>query len=78
MPLLAQGAHKTDPGIYFDSHGLIVQRDGDGGDTAQREGFVWFGKWIYKSVTGSDWPVRLPISYKETLDLLEVKPGDFC
>lgn len=78
VPLLAQGAHKTDPGIYFDSHGLIVQRDGDGGDTAQREGFVWFGKWIYNNVTGSEWPVALPIGYKQTLDLLEVKPGEFC
>lgn len=32
--------------FYIDHHGLIVQADGDGGDTAQREGFVWFGLWL--------------------------------
>lgn len=78
-PALAQARHSLDPGIFFDSHGLIVQRDGDGGDTAQREGFVWFGKWLFKFVTGSEWPVPLPIrTSKETFDLLEVKPGEFC
>jgi hypothetical protein len=70
-------AHTNDPGIYFDGHGLIVQRDGDGGDTAQREGFVWFGKWLYQHVVGSDWLVQLPINMSETLALLEARPGEY-
>ena len=77
-PLFAQTHHPTDPGVFFDAHGLIVQRDGDGGDTAQREGFAWFGKWLFKNLTGSEWPVSLPLPLKETFDLLEVKPGEFC
>jgi hypothetical protein len=34
------------PGILYDSDGLIVHRGCDGGDTAQREGWYWFGLWI--------------------------------
>jgi hypothetical protein len=37
-------APKPIDGIYFDRHGLIVQADGDGGDTAQREGMYWFAR----------------------------------
>lgn len=67
----------TDPGIYFDATGMIVQRDGDGGDTAQREGFAWFGRYAYQRATGRDWPVQLPLSLAATLDLLEGRPGEF-
>ena len=30
--------------IAFDRYGLIIQRDGDGGDTAAREGMYWLAK----------------------------------
>src|SRR5688572_23544138 len=34
--------------IYFDNaHDLIVHQDGNGGDTAQREGMYWLAKWFY-------------------------------
>ncbi len=55
---------KTDPHmlIHFDSHGLIVQADGDGGDTAQRIGMVFFR---YHDAQ----------AFERALDQLEVAPG---
>lgn len=71
--------HKSDPGIFFDQFGLIVQRDGDGGDTAQREGWVWFGNWIVENLVGLPAaPLPIPIDYPDSIDLLEVRPGEFC
>jgi hypothetical protein len=64
--------------IYFDQNGLIVQRNvnggnGDGGDTAQREGWAWFGKYIRenKLAVANPWQVSLPINLQQTLTLLE-------
>lgn len=48
--------------IQFDEHGLIVQADGDGGDTAQRTGMFYF---VYDD----------PASFARALDQLEVRPG---
>lgn len=31
---------------YWDKHGFPVQKDGDGGDTAQRVGMWYFGLWL--------------------------------
>jgi hypothetical protein len=69
----------TDPGIYFDSNGLVVQRDGDGGDTAQREGWAWFGIWLRTVNLKKSSPVVLPISFDATMNLLEDprRPGQF-
>jgi hypothetical protein len=34
--------------IHFDAHNLIVQANGDGADTAQREGMYWFARGMYR------------------------------
>ena len=57
----AAAAVPWDQEIHFDDDGLIVHDklpDGrwDGGDTAQREGFYWFGVWIRESVLHQPWP----------------------
>jgi hypothetical protein len=56
--------------IYFDDHGLIVQKDGDGGDTAQREGWVWFGIYL-RDYLRDPWHLKPPKPFSETMDLLE-------
>ncbi len=66
----------SDPELFFDNSGLIVQKDGDGGDTAQREGWVWFGKWYCAHIGMPS--LNLPISLERTIELLEVDhSGDF-
>src|SRR5687768_5582080 len=35
--------------IYYDKYGLITQADGDGADTAQREGMYWFARGMFRS-----------------------------
>jgi len=69
----------VDPGIFFDGLGLIVQRDGDGGDTAQREGWAWFGNWLRRHELKIGEGVTPPISFPATMDLLEdpKRPGEF-
>lgn len=66
-----QSLPKKNPGIfaaangalvYMDEHGLIVQADGDGGDTAQRTGMFYY---VYHD----------PDGFARALDLLEVYPG---
>jgi hypothetical protein len=56
----------TDPksSVYLDEYGLIVQADGDGGDTAQRTGMYYYLQ--------DD-----PAGFEKALDLLEVHPGIF-
>ena len=54
--------------MFIDQHGLIVQKDGDGGDTAQREGFL-----ACSDAENSWFPGKC--EYSEAVDLLEVKPG---
>ena len=48
--------------MHYDSHGLIVQADGDGGDTAQRTGMFYY---VYHD----------PEAFERALDLLEISPG---
>jgi hypothetical protein len=78
-PLRATAQSSIDPGIYFDSNGLIVQRDGDGGDTAQREGWAWFGNWLRATEFKISSPVDRPIAFAASMDLLEhpSRPGEF-
>jgi len=64
--------------MHTDEYGLIVQKDLDGGDTAQREGFVWTGLWFREHILKDPWPDKLPISFEEAIDLLEInKSGLF-
>src|SRR5262245_54332899 len=68
------------PKFHRDANGLIVQADGDGGDTAQREGFVWFGLYIRRKKLGLSDPtyIDLKLTFPDTIQLLEVnKSGLF-
>jgi hypothetical protein len=62
------------PKFHRDTNGLIVQADGDGGDTAQREGFVWFGLYVRRNKLRLPDPdyVDLRLTFPETMRLLEV------
>jgi hypothetical protein len=59
------------PEILYDSDGLIVHKNMDGGDTAQREGWYWFGVWIRQEVLKDPWPVPRKRSFAEVIQLLE-------
>jgi len=48
--------------LYLDEFGLIVQEDGDGGDTAQRTGMFYY---VYHD----------PEGFARALDQLEISPG---
>lgn len=63
-----------DQEILFDDDGLIVHKDG-GGDTAQREGFYWFGVWIRENILHKPWPYKREklSTFDQVLDLLEHK-----
>jgi len=53
---------------YYDNNGLIVQRDGDGGDTAGREGDYFF----HLGLTG-----YVYTDFDRVLEALQVSPGVF-
>jgi len=57
---------------YLDARGLIVQSNGDAGDTAQREGWAWFGIWIRQAKLAEPWEKSLPLSFQNTIALLEI------
>jgi hypothetical protein len=63
------------PAIQYDSDGLIVHKGLDGGDTAQREGWYWFGVWIREKVLNDPWPVPRTLTPPQVIGLLEPK-GD--
>ena len=64
---------KTPNQIYYDKFGLIVQRNCDGGDTAQREGWYWFGTWVRSSnFLNQPWPISRRLSFTEVMDQLEI------
>ncbi|MGF6790161.1 hypothetical protein [Paraburkholderia sp. 35.1] len=72
--LLAAGIE--DRPIYFDNDGLIVHMDKnghfDGGDTAQREGWYWFGVWIRQNTPGlPPWQPTRRLNFDQVLKLLE-------
>src|SRR6266481_7347190 len=76
--------HEDDP-IYFGPEGLIVHMDdlnhdgqfqvseSDYGDTAQREGWYWFGKWIRDTKLNQPWTDNPPrqLTIDQVLALLE-------
>jgi hypothetical protein len=64
---------QTDPPIMYDDDGLIVHRGMDGGDTAQREGWYWFGVWIRQRVLNEPWTIPRKISFPQVIHLLEPK-----
>jgi len=62
--------------FYYDSSGLIVQENNDGGDTAGREGDYWF----YQGLVGSPTPATAAVNKQEfsrVLNLLQQSPGVF-
>jgi hypothetical protein len=78
--LRAAGTTPSIPAFHRDKYGLIVQGDGDGGDTAQREGFVWFGLFLRRTKLGLEDPsyVDLKLSFQDTISLLEInRSGEF-
>jgi hypothetical protein len=71
----ANGTRTSDtdsPPIYFDGDGLIVHRNMDGGDTAQREGWYWVGRWAREKL-GNPWTVKRALTFPRVLTLLEPK-----
>jgi hypothetical protein len=60
-----------DQPIYFDADGLIVHRGNDGGDTAQREGWYWFGVWIRENFLHDPWTTPRALTFPQVLRLLE-------
>jgi len=68
-------------GIHYDNDGLIIHvhtaADGkrvlDGGDTAQREGWYWVGRWIRERVLNDPWPVSRCLDFPAVLRMLEPK-----
>ena len=65
----------TGQDIYYDNLGLIVHKNDDGGDTAQREGWYWLGVWIRQHELHQPWTKQRKLSFPEVLRLLEPK-GD--
>jgi hypothetical protein len=57
--------------IYYDSDGLIVHENLDGGDTAQREGWYWLGVWIRQNVLKEPWLIPRRLTFPEVISLLE-------
>src|ERR1039457_591777 len=60
------------PELSVDKYGLIVQTNGDGGDTAQREGWAWFGSKIRERELNDPWSVCRTITFQKAMDFLEV------
>src|SRR5262249_41675976 len=49
----------------------IVHKGLDGGDTAQREGWYWFGVWIREKVLNEPWTTPRELTFSEVIHLLE-------
>src|SRR5271157_4098110 len=59
------------PPIFYDQDGLIVHKGLDGGDTAQREGWYWFGVWVREHLLHEPWTTSRKLTFPEVLRLLE-------
>jgi len=77
LGLLPQG--DDSPQIHYDDdgHGLIVHKRGpdgplDGGDTAQREGWYWFGVWMRQQLN-NPWNIHRDLIFPDVLGRLEPK-----
>jgi hypothetical protein len=57
--------------LHLDSDGLIVQADRDGGDTAQRMGWFWFGIYVREKILGIPWLGDRPTTLEIAVALLE-------
>lgn len=66
--------------MYVDAYALIVQQDGDGGDTLQREGMYAFGKWLRYNSSNNSVVITEPPGREDPgkiMNKLEVEPGVF-
>lgn len=64
------------PDIYYDDDGLIVHKGSgighrDGGDTAQREGWYWFGVWVRQNKLNDPWRVPRKLTFPQVIRLLD-------
>src|SRR5947209_2257600 len=57
--------------IFYDKDGLIVHKGMDGGDTAQREGWYWFGVWIRQHLLNDPWSTPRKLTFRDVIGLLE-------
>src|SRR5258708_224771 len=64
-------AQSAPPAILYDQYGLIVHKGVDGGDTAQREGWYWFGVWIRENTLKDPWTVPRRLKAGDVMKLLE-------
>jgi hypothetical protein len=64
--------------MYIDPYALIVQQDGDGGDTLQREGMYAFGKWMRYDQANNTVVITEPDDHgtpEQNMEKLEIAPG---
>lgn len=63
--------------MFIDSYAIIVQRDGDGGDSLQREGMYAFGKWLRLQNNGQEVFLEIPErrDNAKIIAKFEVQPG---
>lgn len=64
--------------MFVDPYALIVQQDGDGGDTLQREGMYAFGKWMRYDQANNTVIITEPDDHgapEQNMEKLEVAPG---
>lgn len=76
-PIASSAKPESYPSIHYDEDGLIVHKKGlngslDGGDTCQREGWYWFGRWIREKMQ-DPWPIKRERTFAEVVGLLEPK-----
>jgi hypothetical protein len=64
--------------IFFDNSGLIAQKNGDGGDSAQREGMYWLASTVREQQLKDPWPNSRRLQYEGVMSLLEIAhTGEF-
>lgn len=63
--------------MFIDSYAIIVQRDGDGGDSLQREGMYAFGKWLRLQNDGREVFLEIPERQdsRKIMSKFEIEPG---
>ncbi len=66
--------------MFVDAYAIIVQQDGDGGDSLHREGMYAFGKWLRYDESQNTFFISDPPERqdpKKIIDKFEVRPGIF-
>jgi hypothetical protein len=61
---------------YFDNYKLIVQKDGNAGDTCQRMGYYYF--WLSFIPSSGNFPYPTVNDFKNAYFKLEKRPGRLC